>query len=249
MEKLLGNKIAIVTGASRGIGKAIVLKLGNEGAKVAFNYSSDDKSASEVIKALDESECEYLVFKGSVADLTFVRSMIEKEREKWQRIDILVNNAGIIRDKPLLILSEKDWDDVLTVNLKGPFYFTKYIISTMIAQKSGSIVNISSLTGLFGRESQANYGAAKAGLIGFTKCLARELGRYNIRVNAIACGLIDTRMTKQLPKDISQELIKLIPLGRIGKPEEVANTLLFLVSDLASYITGAVINLTGGQYM
>jgi 3-oxoacyl-[acyl-carrier protein] reductase len=249
MEKLLQNKVAIVTGASRGIGRAIVLKLCNEGAKVAFNYSSDEKSVAETIKLLEEQKCEYLVFKGSVTDVNFVKSMVDEVKKKWQTIDILVNNAGIIKDKPLLMMSEDDWDEVISVNLKGAFYFTKYCISSMIAQKNGAIVNISSLSGVFGREAQTNYGAAKAGLLGFTKCLAREVGKYNVRVNAVMVGLIDTRMTKQLPRDIKEELIKLIPLGRIGQPEEVANTVLFLVSSLSSYITGAVINLTGGQYM
>jgi 3-oxoacyl-[acyl-carrier protein] reductase len=249
MEKLLQNKVAIVTGASRGIGRAIVLKLCNEGAKVAFNYSSDEKSVAETIKLLEEQKCEYLVFKGSVTDVNFVKLMVDEVKKKWQTIDILVNNAGIIKDKPLLMMSEDDWDEVISVSLKGAFYFTKYCISSMIAQKNGAIVNISSLSGVFGREAQTNYGAAKAGLLGFTKCLAREVGKYNVRVNAVMVGLIDTRMTKQLPRDIKEELIKLIPLGRIGQPEEVANTVLFLVSSLSSYITGAVINLTGGQYM
>jgi len=249
MEKLLHNKVAIVTGASRGIGRAIVLKLCSEGAKVAFNYSSDERSVAETIKLLEEQKYEYLVFKGSVTDINFVKSMVEEVKKKWQAIDILVNNAGIIKDKPLLMMSENDWDEVISVNLKGTFYFTKNVISTMIAQKNGTIVNISSLSGVFGREAQTNYGAAKAGLLGFTKCLAREVGRYNIRVNAVVVGLIDTRMTKQLPREIKENLINLIPLGRIGQPEEVANTVLFLVSDLSSYITGAIINLTGGQYM
>ncbi|MEM4523138.1 MAG: 3-oxoacyl-ACP reductase family protein [Nitrososphaeria archaeon] len=249
MEKLLQNKVAIVTGASRGIGRAIVLKFASEGAIVAFNYSSDDKSANELVEELKTQNCEFSVFKGSVDDSMFVKSVVEEVKKKYQRIDILVNNAGIIRDKPLLMMSEKDWDDVLNVNLKGTFYFTKSVISTMMAQRSGSIVNISSLTAVFGREAQCNYGAAKAGLIGFTKCLARELGQFNIRVNAIVCGLIDTRMTKQLPPEIKNKLIGLIPLKRMGQPEEVANVVLFLASEMSSYMTGAVINLTGGQYM
>lgn len=249
MNKLLENCVAIVTGASRGIGSAIVKKFAEHGAKVAFNYSSDDKSANELIKELQKIGCDYLVFKGSVTDLSFVRDMVEEVKQKYNRIDILVNNAGIIRDKPILMMSENDWDDVINVNLKSAFYFTKSVVSTMIAAKKGSIINISSLTGVFGREMQCNYGAAKAGLIGFTKCLARELGQFNIRVNAIAAGLIDTRMTKQLPPDIKNKLIDLIPLKRIGQPEEVANVALFLASELSSFITGAVINLTGGQYM
>jgi len=140
MEKLLQNKVAIVTGASRGIGRAIVLKLCNEGAKVAFNYSSDEKSVAETIKLLEEQKCEYLVFKGSVTDVNFVKSMVDEVKKKWQTIDILVNNAGIIKDKPLLMMSEDDWDEVISVNLKGAFYFTKYCISSMIAQKNGAIV-------------------------------------------------------------------------------------------------------------
>lgn len=248
-EIMLKGQIAIVTGASRGIGKAIVLKFAEQGAKVAFNYSSDDKAANQLIEELTKMGAEHLVFKGSVTDKKFVASMIDEIKKKWGGVDILVNNAGIIKDKPLLMLAEEDWDNVLNVHLKGAYFFSKAVISSMMAKKKGSIINISSLSGIFGREYQTNYGAAKAGLLGFTKCLAREVGNYNIRVNAITVGFINTSMTKQLPKDIIAKMTDLIPLKRTGEPEEVANTVLFLASDLSSYMTGATLNLTGGQYM
>lgn len=192
---------------------------------------------------------DYLIIKGSVADRTFVKEMVDETKKKWKRIDILVNNAGIIKDRPILLMPEKDWDDVLNVNLKSMYYTGKDVLSTMIAQKWGRIINISSLTAIAGRESQTNYGAAKAGVIGFTKCLAREVAPYSVLVNCIVAGLIDTQMTKKLPRDILAQLKGLIPLGRLGEPEEVANVVLFLSSDLCSYMTGAVLNVSGGEYM
>jgi len=175
--------------------------------------------------------------------------MVSEVKRKWKRIDTLVNNAGIIRDRPLLLMPEKDWDDVLNTNLKSMYYTSKAVLSTMIAQRWGRIINISSLTAIAGRETQTNYGAAKAGVIGFTKSLAREIGQYSILVNAIVAGLIDTQMTKKLPREIMAQLKPLIPLGRLGRPEEVADVVLFLSSDLCSYITGAVLNVSGGEYM
>jgi len=183
-----------------------------------------------------------------VTDSEFVDSMVEDVKDRWGDVDVLVNNAGITRDDPLMMMSEENWDEVLDVNLKGPYHFTKKVVRSMMAQKHGTIVNIASLSGVFGREMQANYGASKGGLIGFTKCLARELGP-DIRVNSIAAGLIDTRMTKKLDPEIKDKLMDVIPLERVGEPEEVAKAVLFLVSDLSSYVSGATLNLTGGQYM
>jgi len=249
MELLLKDKVAIVTGGSRGIGRAIALRLGQEGAKVAINYSRSDHDAEETKEKLSQFGIDYLVFKGSVADQEFVKEMVSEVKRKWKRIDTLVNNAGIIRDRPLLLMPEKDWDDVLNTNLKSMYYTSKAVLSTMIAQRWGRIINISSLTAIAGRETQTNYGAAKAGVIGFTKSLAREIGQYSILVNAIVAGLIDTQMTKKLPREIMAQLKPLIPLGRFGRPEEVADGVLFLSSDLCSYITGAVLNVSGGEYM
>jgi len=249
MELLLKDKVAIVTGGSRGIGRAIALRLGQEGAKVAINYSRSDHDAEETKEKLSQFGIDYLVFKGSVADQEFVKEMVSEVKRKWKRIDTLVNNAGIIRDRPLLLMPEKDWDDVLNTNLKSMYYTSKAVLSTMIAQRWGRIINISSLTAIAGRETQTNYGAAKAGVIGFTKSLAREIGQYSILVNAIVAGLIDTQMTKKLPREIMAQLKPLIPLGRFGRPEEVADVVLFLSSDLCSYITGAVLNVSGGEYM
>jgi len=249
MELLLKDKVAIVTGGSRGIGRAIALRLGEEGAKVAINYSRSDHDAEETKEKLLHSKIEYLVFKGSVTEQRFVKEMVDEVKRRWKRIDILVNNAGIIKDRPLLLMSEKDWDDVLNVNLKGMYYTSKAVLSTMIAQRWGRIINISSLTAIAGRETQTNYGAAKAGVIGFTKSLAREVGQYSILVNTIVAGLIDTQMTKKLPRDILAQLKGLIPLGRLGKPEEVGNVVLFLSSELCSYMTGAVLNVSGREYM
>lgn len=249
MELLLKDKVAIVTGGSRGIGRAIALRLGQEGAKVAINYSRSDHDAEETKEKLSQFGIDYLVFKGSVADQGFAKEMISEVKRKWKRIDTLVNNAGIIRDRPLLLMPEKDWDDVLNTNLKSMYYTSKAVLSTMIAQRWGRIINISSLTAIAGRETQTNYGAAKAGVIGFTKSLAREIGQYSILVNAIVAGLIDTQMTKKLPREIMAQLKPLIPLGRLGRPEEVADVVLFLSSDLCSYITGAVLNVSGGEYM
>lgn len=246
---MVQDRVAIVTGASRGIGRAIALKLAEEGARVVINYSRSDREAEEVKEKMSQLGADYLIFKGSVSDRIFVKEMIDETKKKWKRIDILVNNAGIIKDRPLLLMPEKDWDDVLNVNLKSMYYTGKAVLSTMIAQKWGRIINISSLTAIAGRESQTNYGAAKAGVIGFTKCLARETAQYSVLVNCIVAGLIDTQMTKKLPRDILAQLKGLIPLGRLGEPEEVAKVVLFLSSDLCSYMTGAVLNVSGGEYM
>ncbi|MHA1675829.1 MAG: beta-ketoacyl-ACP reductase [Candidatus Njordarchaeales archaeon] len=246
---MLENKVVIITGSSRGIGQAVALRLSENKAKVVINYSKNDKDAERIINVLGKRGAEFMVYKGSVSDRSFVMKMIKQTKEKWGRIDVLVNNAGISKDHPLMLLPERDWDDVIAVNLKGAYYCTKAVLSTMIAQRWGRIINISSLTAVSGREGQTNYAAAKAGLIGFTKSLARETAKYNVLVNAIVVGLIDTLMTKRLSLDILNKIKKMIPLGRLGMPEEVANVCIFLSSEFSSYITGAALNVTGGAYM
>ena len=243
------GKIAIVTGSSRGIGRAIALALGKSGAKLVLTYSKNDKDMDETKSIMASYGIEYLVFKGSVENRLFSKQVVSDVKAKWGGVDILVNNAGIIKDRPLMLMSEQDWDQVIDVNLKGAFNFSKEVLSSMMSRNAGRIINISSLTAIAGREAQTNYGAAKAGLIGFTKSLAREAGYKNILVNAIVAGLIDTQMIKKVPRELVKKLEEFIPLRRIGKPEEVANVVLFLASDLSSYMTGAVLNISGGEYM
>jgi len=243
------NQVAIVTGSSRGIGRAIALAFAKQGYRVALNHTQAGKDIDLTCEQLAAIGADYRVFQGSVADAGFVNEMIKAVVSDWGQIDVLVNNAGINRDKPAMLLSEDDWDAVVDTNLKGAFLCSKAVIKPMINQRSGRIVNISSLTAVAGREGQANYGAAKAGMIGMTKSMARELGPYNILVNAVVVGLIDTLMTKKLSRSIHADLKKIIPLGRIGEPEEVANACLFLASELSTYITGSTINCSGGGYM
>jgi len=243
------NKVAIITGSSRGIGRAIAFTFAKKGYCVALNHTKNGKDIEETCDQLAVMGANYRVFQGSVAEGTFVNEMVKSVMSDWGKVDVLVNNAGINRDKPAMLLSEDDWDSVIDTNLKGAFLCSKAVIKPMIHQRSGRIINISSLTAVAGREGQSNYGAAKAGIIGMTKSMARELGPYNILVNAVVVGLIDTLMTKKISRSIHADLKKIIPLGRIGEPEEVANACLFLASELSTYITGSTINCTGGGYM
>ena len=246
---LLKDKVAIITGSSRGIGRSIALKYSENGAKIILNHTKKGRDIDETVSALEAKNADFLIYKGSICDKAFIQAMIKDIIQQYGHIDILVNNAGIIRDRPLMLMQEKAWDEVINTHLKGAYFCSKAVLNSMIKNKGGRIINISSLTALAGREGQTNYGAAKSGLIGFTKSLAREVARYNILVNAVAAGLIDTVMTKKLPKDIMENLKNIIPLGRIGKPEEIADACLFLASDMSSYITGTTINVTGGGYM
>lgn len=245
----LTNQVAIVTGSSRGIGRAISIAFAQRGCKLALNHTRKSRDIDQTCAELDAIGMQYRVFRGSVADAVFVTNMTQSILAEWGRIDILVNNAGINRDKPAMLMSEMDWDEVVDINLKGAFLCSKEVIKTMIKQRSGRIINISSLTAVTGREGQVNYGASKSGLIGMTKSMARELGTYNILVNALIVGLIDTMMTKRLPRDLQADMRKIIPLGRIGQPAEIANVCLFLASELSTYITGSTINCSGGGYM
>jgi 3-oxoacyl-[acyl-carrier protein] reductase len=246
---LLDGKIALVTGASRGIGRAVALRLAAEGAKVAVNYAGNAKAAEEVVDKIKAAGGEAFSYQCNVADSSAVDAMIKEVAARFGGIDILVNNAGITRDTLLLRMKESDWDDVLDTNLKGVFLCTKAVSRLMMKQRKGRIVNMASVVGLTGNAGQANYAAAKAGVIGFTKSAAKELASRGITVNAVAPGFIATDMTAVLPDAVKAELEKSIPLARLGEAEDVAKAVLFLVSDDASYITGQTINVDGGMVM
>lgn len=247
--KELSGRIAVVTGGSRGIGKAIALELAENGANVVINYSKDSKGAQEVAENIRNKGIDCLTIKANVSFASEVENMVETIIERYGRIDILVNNAGITRDSLLARMKEKDWDDVIDINLKGVYNCTKSVVKIMMKQRWGRVVNISSVVGITGNPGQTNYSAAKAGIIGFTKSCARELASRGITFNAVAPGFIRTDMTDKLRNEIKKELESKIPVGRLGKPEDVAHTVLFLVSSKADYITGQVINVDGGMVM
>lgn len=246
---MLKDKVAIVTGASKGIGRAIAINFAKEGAKVVLNYRSDDNGAQEVLKEIENSGGVALLHKGDVSDFSVAEDLIKFCIEKFSRIDILVNNAGITRDTLLLRMKEEDFDSVINVNLKGSFNCVKHASSFMIKQKYGKILNISSVIGIIGNVGQINYAASKAGIIGMTKSLAKELGSRGINVNAIAPGFIETDMTSVLEDKTKETIMSHIPLKRMGSVEDVSNLAVFLASDLASYITGQVITVDGGMVM
>ena len=245
---MLKNKVALITGGSRGIGKAIALLFASQGAKVAINYSSSKDEANKIVKQIEEMGGEAIAVGANVANSQDAKQMISKVIEQYGTLDILVNNAGITKDMLLLRMTELEFDDVIDVNLKGVFNCTKHAGRIMM-KKGGSIINMSSITGVIGNIGQSNYSASKAGVIGFTKSVAREFAGKNLRVNAIAPGFIETDMTDKLQQGIKDNLVLNIPMGRIGEAEEVANVALFLASDLSSYITGQVIGVNGGMTM
>lgn len=250
MQNMIKGKTVIVTGASRGIGQATVRTMLASGANVVVNARTENTALEETLeqlRSIDESR--FVLSLGDITDPDYAPQMAALAKERFGSIDVLVNNAGIIRDQALGFMQEDDWDAVLDTNLKGAFFCCKAVSRHMVAQRSGRIINISSITALSGRAGQTNYGAAKAGLIGFTKSLARELAPKNVLVNALAVGVIDTRMTKQIPRDTLREIKSMVPMGRVGHPDEVANTCLFLASDLSSYITGSTLNVSGGGYI
>ena len=249
MEKILKGKSALVTGASRGIGRAIALKLSSLGAKVAINFAGNLAKAQEVQAAIESNGEQAILVQGNVADFETVQTIVKTVTDNFGTFDILVNNAGITRDNLLIKMSESDFDEVIATNLKGVFNCTKAVARIMMKQRSGRIVNLSSVVGLTGNISQANYAAAKAGIIGFTKSAAKELASRNVTVNAVAPGFIETDMTNVLSDKVKDELLKGIPAGRIGDVEDVANLVAFLVSDKAAYITGQVIAVDGGMAM
>ena len=246
---MLEGKTALVTGASRGIGKAIALRLAKEGANIAINFAGNVAAAEEVKAAIEADGGKAILVQADVSDSAAVDAMVKTVVDTFGGIDILVNNAGITRDGLLMRMKEEDWDAVLTTNLKSIFLCTKAVSKLMMKKRSGRIVNMSSVVGVNGNAGQANYSAAKAGAIGFTKSMAKELAGRGITVNAIAPGFIQTDMTAVLPEAVKESMAKSIPLGRLGAPEDIAGTVLFLVSDCASYITGQVINVDGGMVM
>ena len=245
--ELLEGKIAVITGASRGIGRAIALKFASGGADIAFSDLKYDEQAESLEKEIIEFGVKGKGYASDASSFEDSEKLINEVLKDFGKIDILVNNAGITRDNLLLRMTEADWDIIMKVNLKSVFNLTKAIQRTMIKQRSGSIVNMSSVVGVSGNAGQSNYSASKAGLIGFTKSIALELGSRNIRCNAIAPGFIETEMTAQLPEDVKKGWADTIPLKRAGLPEDVANIALFLASDLSSYVTGQVVSVCGGM--
>ena len=246
---LLDGKIALVTGGSRGIGRAIALRLAEEGAKVAINYAGNQTAAEEVKAIIEQHGGTAMIVQTDVSDSTAAAEMVARVHEELGGLDILVNNAGITRDTLLVRMKDEDFDAVINTNLKGIYACTKAAAKFMTKQRSGRIVNLSSVVGEIGNIGQTNYAAAKAGVIGFSKAAAKEFAARHVTVNVVAPGVIDTDMTAVLKDSIREKLIEGIPLGALGKPEHVADAVLFLVSDAASYITGQVLNVDGGMVM
>jgi 3-oxoacyl-[acyl-carrier protein] reductase len=244
---VLDGRIAIVTGASRGIGRSIALALAGRGAAVVVNYASNAGAADEVSQLIRDYGGRVLTYKANVAEPAEAAALVKAAIDEFGGLDILVNNAGITRDNFILRMKDEDWDQVLGVNLKGAFNCTKAAAKVMIKNRSGRIINISSVVALIGNASQANYCAAKAGLIGLTRAMAKELGSRNITVNAVAPGFITTEMTAGLPEDVKETMLSQIPLKKLGGPEEVAELVAFLASDAAGYITGQTIAVDGGM--
>lgn len=245
----LTGKTAIITGASRGIGAEIARKMAEAGAKIVVNYSGSQAKAEAVVEEIKSNGGEAIAVKADVADADAVKAMVEQTMQTFGSVDILVNNAGITRDNLMMRMKDDEWDDVINTNLKGVFICTKAVTRQMMKQRYGRIVNIASIVGVMGNAGQANYVAAKAGVIGLTKTTARELASRNITANAVAPGFITTDMTDKLGEDIQKTMLAQIPLGRFGKPEEVAKAALFLASDDASYMTGQTLHLDGGMVM
>ncbi len=248
-ERLLLNKVAIVTGGTRGIGRSIVLALAKEGADCIFTYIKNQTLAHSVVEEVSKIGRHAIPVQMDVRNFESAKTLVEKAKENFGRLDILVNNAGIIRDKSLMMMSKDDWSDVIDTDLTGVFNITRASIITFLKQKSGNIINISSINGIHPLPGQVNYAAAKAGVIGFTKSLAREVAAYNIRVNAVAPGFIETDMTGELAEGYRNKFLDIVPLGRFGAPEEVAQAVVFLAGDKSGYITGQTIQIDGGLGM
>ena len=246
---MLQGKCAVITGASRGIGREIALKYAKEGANIVLNYRNSETEALQLKEELDKLGSDTLIIKANVSDFEEAERLIKEAKEVFGRVDILVNNAGITKDNLIMRMKEEDFDSVIDVNLKGAFNCLKAVTPIMIRQKEGKIINMSSVVGVIGNAGQVNYCASKAGLIGMTKSLAREIGGKNINVNAIAPGFIDTDMTKVLSEDQKKNIMSQVPLKRLGQADDIANLALFLASEQSNYITGQVIHVDGGMAM
>lgn len=244
---MLSGKCAVITGAGRGIGKAIALKLAEEGASIVINYRSSEKEAHELVVAIERKGGKALAVKADVSKFDEAENLLKAAKESFGSVDILVNNAGITKDNLILRMKEEDFDMVIATNLKGCFNCIKHASPIMLKQKSGKIINISSIVGIVGNAGQSNYAASKAGVIGLTKSMAKELGSRGITVNAVAPGYIDTDMTEVLSQKVKYMILDNIPLKRMGNTEDVANLVAFLASDKAAYITGQVIHVDGGM--
>lgn len=245
----LKHQVALVTGASRGIGRAISVALANRGARVAVNYAKDADGAAKTVELIKEIGGEACHLQADISNFSAAEELIQVTIETFGTVDILVNNAGITRDQLLAFMPNTDWDLVLATNLKGAFNCSKKVLPVMIPKGHGRIINIASVVGITGNAGQANYAASKAGLIGFTRALASEVGQYAITVNAVAAGYIPTALTDELPNNIKENMLQSIPLRRSGKPEDVGHAAAFLASEDASYITGQVLNVDGGMVM
>lgn len=245
----LSGKVALVTGAGRGIGRATALKLGAAGARVAVNYNASEGPAQEVVDQITSAGGEARAIKADVSKSDEIDTMVNALVKEWGRVDILVNNAGITRDNLMMRMSQDEWDAVMDTNLRSAYFCTRAVLRPMMRNRWGRVISLSSVVGLTGNTGQANYAAAKAGIIGFTKSIAKEVGSRGITANAIAPGFIETDITAVLPEELKQGMIKAIPAERPGQPEDVANAIVFLASDLASYITGQVLNVDGGMVM
>ena len=245
----LEGKIAVVTGGSRGIGRAIALELARRGAGVVVNYNRSAAAAADVVAAIEAAGGQAVAVQADVSDFEPAQKLIRTALDTFDRLDVLVNNAGTTRDQLLMLMKEADWDDVLRINLKSVFNCCKAAARPMVRKRWGRIVNVSSVVGITGQGGQTNYAASKAGIIGFTKSLAKELGARNITVNAVAPGFIPTDLTADLPDELKQKAIEVTPLGRMGKPEEVAYAVAFLASDEAAFITGEILTVDGGMVM
>jgi len=242
---LLQGKVCLITGGSRGIGEAIVRRFVEEGATVAFTYRSSSERADNIIKELSSNGAKVKAYQSNAASFTEAEALVKTVLEDFGKIDVLINNAGITRDTLMLRMSEAQWDEVMETNLKSVFNLTKHVLRPMLKNRGGSIINMSSVVGVFGQAGQANYAASKAGIFGFTKSIAKEVGSRNIRCNAIAPGFIETEMTASLDEKVKENYLAAIPLKRLGTGKEVADTCLYLASDFSSYVSGQTISVCG----
>jgi len=247
--ELLKGKVALVTGGSRGIGRSIVMDLAVSGADVAFTYRQDVKKAQDVRNQIKDVGRRSLSFMADVTDFRKAHEVVEQITASWSRLDILVNNAGVHQNESIWAMQESQWDEVLDVNLKGTFNYIRAVAPIFRQERAGKIVNIASIHGLRGRQAGPNYSAAKAGIIGLTKSVARDLGPYGVNVNVVAPGIVETDMVRALPAEVREGFVDQIVLGRIGQPEDVAHLVTFLCSDKAGHILGEVIKVDGGQYI